>query len=115
MSRSRSSSGSNLSAITPPSRKCAAGSAKIASAILAEPAAHLREGGVIADKFDPELDRLRDIGTNSQQWLARYQARLAEETGIDRVKVSYNKVFGYYIEVGNSHKEKVPADWTRKQ
>jgi DNA mismatch repair protein MutS len=87
----------------------------IASAILAEPAPHLREGGVIADRFDAELDRLRDVGTNSQQWLARYQARLAQETGIERVKVSYNKVFGYYIEVGNTHKEKVPADWTRKQ
>ncbi len=94
---------------------CAEQGAYIASAILAEPAAHLREGGVIADKFDPELDRLRDMGTNSQQWLARYQAQLAQETGIDRVKVSYNKVFGYYIEVSNAHKEKVPASWTRKQ
>ncbi|MDB5322016.1 MAG: mutS [Phycisphaerales bacterium] len=87
----------------------------IASAILAEPAPHLREGGVIADGFDPELDRLRDIATNSQAWLAKYQARLAQETGIDRLKVSYNKVFGYYIEVSNTHKEKVPAAWTRKQ
>jgi DNA mismatch repair protein MutS len=94
---------------------CEEKGAYIASAIMAEPAPHLREGGVIADQFDPELDRLRDIGTNSQQWLATYQAKLAQETGIDRLKVSYNKVFGYYIEVSNSHKDKVPAAWTRKQ
>lgn len=87
----------------------------ITSAILTEPAPHLREGGVIADKFDPELDRLRDMGTNSQAWLAKYQAQLASETGIDRLKVSYNKVFGYYIEVSNAHKEKCPSSWTRKQ
>jgi len=59
----------------------------IASAILAEPAPHLREGGVIADGHDAELDRLRNIGTTSQEWLAAYQARLAQETGIDRLKV----------------------------
>jgi DNA mismatch repair protein MutS len=87
----------------------------IGSAIMPEPAPHLREGGVIADGFDAELDRLRDVGTNSQAWLAKYQAQLAEETGIDRIKVSYNKVFGYYIEVSNAHKQKVPDGWTRKQ
>jgi DNA mismatch repair protein MutS len=87
----------------------------IASAILADPAPHLREGGVIAGGFDAELDRLRDIGANSQQWLANYQARLARETRIDRIKVSYNKIFGYYIEVSNAHKDKVPDGWTRKQ
>jgi DNA mismatch repair protein MutS len=94
---------------------CTQQGAYIASAILPDPAPHLREGGVIADKFDPELDRLRDIGTNSQTWLAKYQSQLAQETGIDRLKVSYNKVFGYYIEVSNAHKEKVPPAWTRKQ
>jgi DNA mismatch repair protein MutS len=85
------------------------------SAILPEPAAHLREGGVIAGEFDAELDRLRDIGTNSQQWLARYQAQLSAETNIPSLKVGFNKVFGYYIEVTNLHKDKAPAAWTRKQ
>jgi len=94
---------------------CADQGEYLASAILPEPAPHLREGGVIADRFDPELDRLRDIATNSQTWLAKYQAQLAQETGIDRLKVAYNKVFGYYIEASNAHREKVPATWTRKQ
>jgi DNA mismatch repair protein MutS len=94
---------------------CGEKAAYICGAILSDPAPHLREGNVIAEKFDAELDRLRDIGTNSQQWLARYQAQLAKETGIERIKVSYNKIFGYYIEVSNTHKDKVPDVWTRKQ
>jgi DNA mismatch repair protein MutS len=87
----------------------------VSGAILADPAPHLREGGVIASAFDAELDRLRDIGTNSQQWLAKYQAQLISETGISTLKVGYNKVFGYYIEVTESHREKAPMAWTRKQ
>lgn len=85
------------------------------SAILPDPAPHLREGGVIAVGFDAELDRLRALGADSQQWLADYQARLANQTAIPSLKVGYNKVFGYYIEVTNAHKDKAPADWTRKQ
>ncbi len=87
----------------------------LAGAILAEPAPHLREGGVIADKFDAELDRLRSIGGSSQQWLAQYQSRLSAESNIPSLKIGFNKVFGYYIEVTNSHKDKAPATWTRKQ
>ncbi len=87
----------------------------LAAAILPEPAAHLREGGVIAPGFDAELDRLRDIAANSQQWLANYQAKLAAESNIPSLKVGYNKVFGYYIEVTESHRDKAPATWTRKQ
>jgi DNA mismatch repair protein MutS len=96
---------------------CAAQANYLAGAILPDPASHLRDGGVIAGGFDPELDRLRDIGTNSQQWLAKYQARLVSETGISTLKVGFNKVFGYYIEVTDTHREKIPADagWTRKQ
>ena len=70
---------------------------------------------MIATGFDAELDRLRDIGTNSQQWLAKYQAQLIAETSISTLKVGYNKVFGYYIEVTESHRDKAPASWTRKQ
>ena len=87
----------------------------LTSAIGPDPAPHLREGGVIAANFDPELDRLRQIGASSRQWLAEYQARLARETGIHSLKVSYNKVFGYYIEVTDSHREKVPTAWCRRQ
>ena len=72
-------------------------------------------GGVIADGFDPELDRLRDIGTNSQQWLARYQKQLIDESSISSLRVGFNKVFGYYIEVTDTHRAKVPQAWTRKQ
>jgi DNA mismatch repair protein MutS len=87
----------------------------LAGAIKSDPAPHLREGGVIAAGFDPELDRLRQIATSSSQWLANYQAELASESGINSLKVGFNKVFGYYIEVTDSHREKVPAGWTRKQ
>ncbi|HWP39301.1 MAG TPA: DNA mismatch repair protein MutS, partial [Tepidisphaeraceae bacterium] len=87
----------------------------IARAIMPDPPPHLREGGVIADGFDPELDRLRSIGSNSQQWLASYQAKLASQTNIPSLKVGYNKVFGYYIEVTDAHRQKIPPAWTRKQ
>jgi DNA mismatch repair protein MutS len=94
---------------------CLAQAAFLAGAILPDPAQHLREGGVIAPGFDAELDRLKELGESSQQWLANYQARLAAESGISSLKVGYNKVFGYYIEVTDSHREKVPAAWSRKQ
>ncbi|MDQ3439773.1 MAG: DNA mismatch repair protein MutS, partial [Planctomycetota bacterium] len=94
---------------------CAAQSKILAGAILLDPAPHLREGGVIAKGFDAELDRLREMATNSQQWLARYQAQLSSESGIPSLTVGFNKVFGYYIEVTNVHKEKAPVSWTRKQ
>ncbi|HEX8914601.1 MAG TPA: DNA mismatch repair protein MutS [Humisphaera sp.] len=87
----------------------------LGGAILPDPAPHLREGGVIARGFDAELDRLKEIAKNSAQWLAQYQARLATEANIPSLKVAYNKVFGYYIEVTNAHKDKAPANWTRKQ
>ncbi|HEX3355410.1 MAG TPA: DNA mismatch repair protein MutS [Tepidisphaeraceae bacterium] len=87
----------------------------VGSAIRSDPAPHLREGGVIADGFNAELDHLRDMGNNSQQWLAKYQAQLAAESNIPSLKVGFNKVFGYYIEVTNVHREKAPANWIRKQ
>jgi DNA mismatch repair protein MutS len=87
----------------------------LAGAIKTDAPPHLREGDVIAAGFDAELDRLRELGVNSQQWLAKYQARLMAESGIPSLKVGYNKVFGYYIEVTDSHREKAPTAWTRKQ
>ena len=94
---------------------CEQQAAHLKSAIMPEPAPHLRDGGVIADGFDAELDRLRSLATNSQQWLAEYQGKLVTESSIPSLKVGYNKVFGYYIEVTESHKDKAPLTWTRKQ
>ena len=94
---------------------CKAQADYLGGAILPDPAPHMREGGVIARGFDPELDRLKEIAKNSAQWLAQYQARLSTDAQIPSLKVAYNKVFGYYIEVTNAHKDKAPADWTRKQ
>jgi len=75
----------------------------------------VRDGGVIADEYDEQLDRLRRIGADGQSWLAGYQAEQAKRLGLSALKVGYNKVFGYYIEVTNVHREKVPADYVRKQ
>jgi DNA mismatch repair protein MutS len=94
---------------------CQTQAAYLAGAIKPDPSPHLREGGVIAPGFDAELDRLREIGSNSQQWLARYQAQLAQGSGINSLRVGFNKVFGYYIEVTDSHRAKVPQEWIRKQ
>ena len=90
---------------------CAEQAKYLAGAIKPDPAPHLREGGVIESGFDAELDRLRQIAKSSQQWLAEYQAKLAGESGITSLKVGYNKVFGYYIEVTDSHRDKVPPAW----
>jgi DNA mismatch repair protein MutS len=87
----------------------------LSSAIKSDCALNLREGGVIAEAHDPELDRLRAIGLDGAKWLAAYQSRLAGETGITTVRVSYNRVFGYYIEVTDTHRAKVPPAWIRKQ
>ena len=87
----------------------------LAGAIQPDPPPHTRDGGVIADAFDPELDRLRDIASNSQQWLAKYQAQLAAQNNIPSLRVGFNKVFGYYIEVTDTHRAKAPPAWSRKQ
>jgi DNA mismatch repair protein MutS len=94
---------------------CQAQGAFLESAILPDPSPHLREGNVIAPKFDAELDRLRALAGSGQQRLAEYQARLISQSGIPSLKISYNKVFGYYIEVTDTHRAKVPAEWSRRQ
>jgi DNA mismatch repair protein MutS len=75
----------------------------------------LRDGGVIAAGHHEELDRLRNIGTAGKDWLAQYQAEQSAATGIDRLKVGFNKVFGYYIEISHAHIDKVPDSFVRKQ
>ena len=84
-------------------------------AIEPEPPSHLRDGGVIRNGFDEELDKLRSISKDGQSWLADYQRRQMERTGIDKLRVGFNKVFGYYIELSHQHADKVPADFVRKQ
>ena len=75
----------------------------------------IQKGGVIADGVDAELDDLRRIATNGKGVLNRIQQRESEITGIPSLKIGYNNVFGYYIEVRNTHKDKVPEEWIRKQ
>ena len=87
----------------------------IASAIDPDCPAIIRDGGVIAPEYDEELDRLRAIGADGQNWLASYQASQAKRLGVANLKVGYNKVFGYYIELSNANREKAPADYIRKQ
>ena len=75
----------------------------------------IQKGGILADGVDLELDDLRRIACHGKDVIAEIQRRESEATGIPSLKVSFNNVFGYYIEVRNTHKDKVPADWIRKQ
>ena len=73
------------------------------------------KGGVIKDGFNAELDELRQMAYNGKDYLLKIQERESRQTGIASLKIGYNNVFGYYLEVRNMYKEKVPADWVRKQ
>lgn len=74
-----------------------------------------REGGFIVDGFDPRLDEWRELAAGGKQWIANYQQQVQRETGIANVKIGFNKVFGYYLEVTNAHRDKLPAEYIRKQ
>ena len=87
----------------------------IAAAIRPEPPAVLSEGGIIRDGFHPELDELRRIAREGKSWIAAFESQEAERSGIPSLKVGFNKVFGYYIEVTNTHKDKAPEHYIRKQ
>lgn len=87
----------------------------ISSAIVEEPPITIREAGIIKEGFSKEADELRRAKTEGKEWLAQLEAREKEATGIKNLKVKYNKVFCYYLEVTNSFKNLVPADWVRKQ
>jgi DNA mismatch repair protein MutS len=94
---------------------CAGRAAFLKKAIAPEPPGNLRDGNVIARGFDAELDGLRDIGRDGKTWLAEYQGRLSAENDIPSLKLGFNKVFGYYVEVSNAHKHKAPDGWSRRQ
>ena len=88
---------------------------RIAREIKNDPPLLINKGGVIADGIHAELDELRQIAYSGKDYLLQMQQRESERTEIPSLKIAYNNVFGYYIEVRNTHKDKVPAEWIRKQ
>ncbi len=87
----------------------------LAHAIKSEPASVLREGGVIADGFDTELDELRGMQANCGEFLLKYEAEERERTGLSNLKVEYNSVHGFYIEISRAQAENAPAEYRRRQ
>jgi len=87
----------------------------LAKAIAPEPAGMVRDGGVIADGYSPELDELRGLQSNASRFLIDLEQKERQRTGIPNLRVAYNQVHGYYIEVTNSHAEKIPTDYRRRQ
>ncbi len=87
----------------------------LSSALADEPPGNLRDGGIIRDGWSPELDELRNASRGGKDWIARLQEDERKRTGIDSLKIKFNNVFGYFIEITTSHLAKVPDDYTRKQ
>ena len=87
----------------------------INSAIVEEPPISVRDGGIIKDGYNAQADEFRKAKSDGKLWLAQLEEREREQTGIKNLKIKYNKVFGYYLEVTNSYKNLVPDRWTRKQ
>jgi DNA mismatch repair protein MutS len=87
----------------------------IAASIAEDAPLRLSDGGIIKPGHNEELDRLRDIGSSGARWLAEFQAAEAQRTGIATLKVGFNQVFGYYIEITNTNRDRVPPDYVRKQ
>ena len=88
---------------------------RIANEIQPDANNAINKGNIIQSGVNKELDELREIAFNSKDYLLKMQEREEQRTGIPKIKVAFNNVFGYYIEVRNTHKEKVPEDWIRKQ
>ncbi len=89
--------------------------AKLEAALVDDCPLSARDGGLIRDRFHAELDSLRELAHGGKQWIARYQADETQRTGIPSLKVGFNKVFGYYLEVTNTHGARVPDHYIRKQ
>ncbi len=87
----------------------------IGRALVEEPPLSLKDGGIIRDGYDPELDELLRLSREGKDWIARLEARERSRSGINSLKVRYNKVFGYYLEVSKANLHLVPADYIRKQ
>ncbi|MCP4708738.1 MAG: DNA mismatch repair protein MutS, partial [Planctomycetes bacterium] len=88
---------------------------EIEAAIDPEAGISFKDGGVICGGFDDEVDRLRGLRRDGQSWLAGYQKKLMDETGIPHLKIGFNKVFGYYVEISNSYRDRAPVEFVRKQ
>ncbi|HWV71071.1 MAG TPA: DNA mismatch repair protein MutS [Pseudosphingobacterium sp.] len=104
-----------LNIISEQLNSCKSISERIQKEIQQEPPVLLNKGNVIANGVDDELDRLRKVAFGGKDYLLEIQKRESEITGIPSLKISFNNVFGYYLEVTNIHKDKVPTDWIRKQ
>lgn len=109
------SGNSDVTAIAQQLNPCTDIAERIGKTIHPDPPIALNKGQVIAEGVDAELDELRNLAFSGKDYLLQIQQREAERTGIPSLKISYNNVFGYYLEVRNTHKDKVPADWIRKQ
>ena len=94
---------------------CEVAKEKISTTLLDQPPATTVKGGFIRDGIHTELDELRNISSGGKEYLAQLQNKEALQTGISSLKIGYNNVYGYYLEVTHAHKDKVPADWIRKQ
>ena len=101
--------------LSEPLDPCTALRERLEREIKAEPASQFGKGDIIADGINAELDTLRRVARHGKELLNEIQEREINRTGISSLKISYNNVFGYYLEVRNTHKEKVPQDWIRKQ
>ncbi len=88
---------------------------RIAVTCVEDAPAHLRDGGLVRDGVDEALDEARSLERDANSWLAEYQARIVDSTGIGSLKVGFNKVFGYYIEVSKANETRIPPDFVRKQ
>ncbi|MBN1589546.1 MAG: DNA mismatch repair protein MutS [Pirellulales bacterium] len=88
---------------------------RLAAALVDECPLTSREGGFIRNGYHSELDEIRGLSGGGKQWIAQYQAQESQRSGIANLKVGFNKVFGYYLEVTNTHRDKVPEDYIRKQ
>ena len=88
---------------------------RIEVTLIDDPPAHINDGGLIRPGLSAELDELRSLAKSGKDWVARMQRQEIERTGIPSLKVGFNKVFGYYLEITNAHKDKVPEDYIRKQ
>lgn len=89
--------------------------ARLERFLVDDPPMQLRDGGIVRNGFHPELDELRGLARGGKEWIAAFQKQEAERSGIANLKVGFNKVFGYYLEVNHSARDKVPCEWQRKQ
>ena len=107
--------GDLLRSLTAEMDDCKVLSDELMAALVESPPGQSRDGGFLTDGYDSQLDELRKLAAGGKQWIANYQKQIGEETGIPNLKVGFNKVFGYYVEVTQSQRDKIPETFIRKQ